>query len=72
MLKPKAKRFCVEMKCLLLVVHEDAGQVDFHFSMSLSVECEMSSSVEIGHRSPIAFSGVPTNQWSFDLPSRLV
>ena len=27
----------------------------------------MSSSVETGHRSPIAFSGAPTNQWSFDL-----
>ena len=29
-------------------------------------------SVEIGPRSPAAFSGTATNQWSFDLPSRLV
>ena len=69
---PKAKRFCVEMKCLLLVVYKDAGQVDSDFSMPSSVECEVSSSVEIGHRSLIAFSGAPSNQWSFNLPSRLV
>jgi len=32
----------------------------------------MPLSVEIGPRSPAAFSGTATNQWSFDLPSRLV
>ena len=40
--------------------------------MPSSVGLETLLSVEIGHRSPIAFSGAPTNQWSFDLPSRLV
>ena len=30
------------------------------------------SSVAIGQRSAMAFSGSPWNQWSFDLPWRLV
>ena len=64
-LQLEAKRFRVEAKCLLLVVHGDAGQVDSHLSNALS-------SVEIGQRSAMAFSGPPSNQWSFDLPSRLV
>ena len=40
--------------------------------MPSSVGFEMPLSVEIGPRSPAAFSGTATNQWSFDLPSRHV
>ena len=65
MLQLEAKRFRVEAKCLLLVVYRDAGEVNSHLSNTLS-------SVEIGQRSAMAFSGPPSNQWSFDLPSRLV
>ena len=41
-LYPKAERLGVEAKCLPLVVHEDAGQVDSPSSIPSSLECEVS------------------------------
>ena len=61
----KAEDVRVESKRLLLVVHDDAGQVDSHSSLPSSIECEVPSSVEMGHRSPVVGGmGAPSKQWS--------